>query len=185
MNRQKALVCAAAAFLTLCLASCEEAKSTAPTPLPVRAANVESIRSGNAVKYSATIVPYSQVDLSFKSNGYVERILQVNGSDGRRRNVDQGDFVKRGTVLALVSQQDYLDKLNQAKAQLFRAQADYDKAKERYQARLRLRESPTRQQHRRCRLGQGANQRGSGSVRLLLPESAVRRLDHKTHCGCR
>jgi len=130
MNRQKALVCAAAAFLTLCLASCEEAKSTAPTPLPVRAANVESIRSGNAVKYSATIVPYSQVDLSFKSNGYVERILQVNGSDGRRRNVDQGDFVKRGTVLALVSQQDYLDKLNQAKAQLFRAQADYDKAKQ-------------------------------------------------------
>jgi RND family efflux transporter MFP subunit len=119
----------AASLLTFSLMGCQEAKSTAPAPLPVRAADVETVRSGNSVKYSATIVPYSQVDLSFKSNGYVERILQVTGSDGRRRNVDQGDFVKRGTVLALVHQQDYADKLDQAKAQLFRAQAEYDKAK--------------------------------------------------------
>ena len=34
------------------------------------------------------------------------------------RNVDQGDWVPKGTVLALVSQQDYIDKLQQAKAQL-------------------------------------------------------------------
>jgi multidrug efflux system membrane fusion protein len=120
---------AAASVLMLSLAGCEEAKSTAPTPVPVRAAVAETIRSGNAVKYSATIIPYAQVDLSFKSTGYVERILQVNGSDGRRRNVDQGDWVRRGTVLALVHQQDYADKLEQAKAQLFRAQAEDEKAK--------------------------------------------------------
>lgn len=115
--------------MILSLAGCEQAKSTAPTPTPVRAATAESIRSGNSVKYSATIVPYSQVDLSFKSTGYVERILQVTGADGRRRNVDQGDYVKQGTVLALVHQQDYVDKLEQAKAQQFRAQAEYEKAK--------------------------------------------------------
>ena len=96
MNDQnKILSSAAAILLALVLTACQEAKSVAPTPLPVRAATVETIRGGNPVRYSATIVPYSQVDLSFKSNGYVERILQVTGADGRRRNVDQGDFVKR------------------------------------------------------------------------------------------
>jgi RND family efflux transporter MFP subunit len=120
---------AAATLLTLSLAGCEEAKSTAKPPLPVRAAVVETIRTGNPVKYSATIVPYSQVDLSFKSAGYVERILQVKGADGRVRNVDQGDHVKRGTMLALVQPQDYTDKLDQAKAQLLRAQAEHEKAR--------------------------------------------------------
>jgi RND family efflux transporter MFP subunit len=119
---------APAALLTLGLMACEEAKSTAKPPLPVRTAVVETIRSGNPVKYSATIVPYSQVDLSFKSTGYVERILQVKSSDGRMRNVDQGDWVRRGTTLALVHQQDFQDKLDQAKAQLFRSQAEYQRA---------------------------------------------------------
>jgi RND family efflux transporter MFP subunit len=130
MNDQNKILSSAAAILSaLVLTACQEAKSIAPTPLPVRAATAETIRGGNPVRYSATIVPYSQVDLSFKSNGYVERILQVTGADGRRRNVDQGDFVKRSTVLALVHQQDYTDKLDQAKAQLYRSQAEYEKAK--------------------------------------------------------
>jgi multidrug efflux system membrane fusion protein len=128
MNKYAFFRLAAASCLTLSFVGCQEAKSTAPTPLPARVASVETIRGGNPVKYSATIVPYTQVDLSFKSNGYVEKILQVTGVDGRRRNVDQGDWVKRGTILAVVHQQDYIDKLEQAKAQLFRSQAEYDKA---------------------------------------------------------
>ena len=49
---------------------------------------------GNPAKYSASIVPYSQVDLAFKSSGYVERVLQVKSVDGGMRNVDDGDWVK-------------------------------------------------------------------------------------------
>ena len=45
------------------------------------------------------------------------------------RNIDQGDWVTRGTVLATVSQDDYKDKLTQANAQLARSQANYDRAK--------------------------------------------------------
>lgn len=97
--------------------------------LPVRLAPVQNITVGNGVRYSANIVPYSQVDLAFKSSGYVDSVRQVKGAGGRIRNIDQGDWVKKGTVLALVHQQDYLDKLEQAKAQLGRAQAEYDKAK--------------------------------------------------------
>jgi len=114
---------------TGCMIACNEAKSAAPLPLPVRAAQVQTLRAGNPTKYSASIVPYMQVDLAFKSSGYVERILQVPSAAGGTRNVDQGDFVTRGTTLAVVQQQDYLDKLQQAKAQLSRAGAEYEKAK--------------------------------------------------------
>lgn len=109
--------------------SCQEAGSEPKVPTPVRIAEVTSIRSGNAVRYSANIVPYAQVDLAFKSGGYVTKILQVRSSDGRMRNVDAGDWVKKDTVLAVVDQQDYVNKLEQAKAQLERAQAEYEKAK--------------------------------------------------------
>jgi RND family efflux transporter MFP subunit len=53
----------------------------------------------------------------------------VKNPSGGMRNLDQGDYVQKGTVLAVVRQQDYLDKLQQAKAQLARSQAEYDKAK--------------------------------------------------------
>jgi multidrug efflux system membrane fusion protein len=45
------------------------------------------------------------------------------------RNIDQGDFVQKGTVLAVVREQSYRDKLQQANAQLARSQAEYEKAK--------------------------------------------------------
>ena len=84
---------------------------------------------GNGAKYSASIVPYAQVTLAFQSSGYVDSIRQVKSPSGGMRNIDQGDWVPKGTVLAVVRQQDYLDKVQQAKAQLARAQAEHEKAK--------------------------------------------------------
>ena len=82
---------------------------------------VQTIAVGNGAKYSASIVPYAQVDLAFQSGGYVESIRQVKSPSGGMRNIDQGDWVQKGTVLAVVRQQDYQDKLQQAQAQLSRA----------------------------------------------------------------
>ena len=98
------------------ISGCEEAGSESKLPTPVRIAEVNTIRAGNAVRYSANIVPYAQVDLAFKSGGYVKSIRQVKGGDGRIRNVDAGDWVNKDTVLAVVDQQDYINKLEQAKA---------------------------------------------------------------------
>ena len=103
---------------------------TAPQPLtPVRTAAVQSIDAGTSNTYSANIQPYQQVDLAFKSNGYLVSIRQVKDATGRMRNIDQGDWVAKGTVLATVDEGDYKEKLQQAKAQLDRAQANYDRAK--------------------------------------------------------
>jgi RND family efflux transporter MFP subunit len=131
MNPTGAKFCltALAIALTLSGTACKQQNSAETLPLPVHTAMVQTIAVGNGAKYSASIVPYAQVDLAFQSGGYVESIRQVKSPSGGMRNIDQGDWVQKGTVLAVVRQQDYKDKLEQANAQLARSQADYDKAK--------------------------------------------------------
>jgi RND family efflux transporter MFP subunit len=115
--------------LTLSGTACKQQNSAETLPLPVHTAMVQTIAVGNGAKYSASIVPYAQVDLAFQSGGYVDSIRQVKSPSGGMRNIDQGDWVQKGTVLAVVRQQDYEDKLEQANAQLARSQAEYEKAK--------------------------------------------------------
>jgi multidrug efflux system membrane fusion protein len=109
--------------------ACKQQNSAETLPLPVHTALVQPVTVGNGAKYSASIVPYAQVTLAFQSGGYVDRIRQVKSPSGGMRNIDQGDWVQKGTVLAVVRQQDYLDKVQQAQAQLSRAQAEFEKAK--------------------------------------------------------
>jgi RND family efflux transporter MFP subunit len=108
---------------------CKQQNVAETLPLPVRTALVQPVAVGNGAKYSASIVPYAQVTLSFQSSGYVGSIRQVKSPSGGMRNIDQGDWVQKGTVLAVVRQQDYLDKVQQAQAQVARSQAEFEKAK--------------------------------------------------------
>jgi multidrug efflux system membrane fusion protein len=100
-----------------------------PPAVPVRAAQAEHLQVGNNLQYSASIVPDDQVELSFKSGGYVASIHQLRGADGRVRSVDVGDFVKTGTVLASVSSTEYQDRIQEAEADLARATATDNAAK--------------------------------------------------------
>src|SRR5262245_59170023 len=118
-----------AGFCAISQTGCSREASEQRPLTPVRTAEVQTISTGSETHYSANIVPNAQVDLAFKSGGYVESIRQVRGADGRMRSVDTGDWVSRGTVLAVVRQKDYTDQREQARAQLARAQADYDDAK--------------------------------------------------------
>src|SRR5262249_29356239 len=86
-----------------------------PTPVKVKPVEAYAIHTG--VRYSANIKPYTQVELAFKVGGYIETIHQVRGVDGRMRNVQEGDFVKKGTVLARLREADYTARRNQAKSQ--------------------------------------------------------------------
>lgn len=133
MNRaatyQRSCISALAALLAMGTAACRQEDAAATMPLPVHTALAQTISIENGTKYSASIAPYAQVDLAFQSAGYVDSIYQVKSPSGGMRNVDPGDWVPKGTVLAVVRQQDYIDKLDQAKAQLTRAQAEQQKAK--------------------------------------------------------
>lgn len=95
---------------------------------PVRTALVETVESAAPVRYSANIAPFTQVELAFKSGGVVQSLRQVKGADGRVRSLQEGDWVAQGTVLASVRQDEYRERVAQAKAALARAQATYEHA---------------------------------------------------------
>jgi multidrug efflux system membrane fusion protein len=126
---------ATAIFLlgTMGLASgCRREPVAQPVLTPVQVTPVSPYSGSAGVAYSANITPYSQVVLSFKSGGYVQSILQLKGADGRMRDVQTGDWVERGAVLAQVRTADYENQLNAAKAQLAQAQAGLENAQLNY-----------------------------------------------------
>jgi multidrug efflux system membrane fusion protein len=101
--------------------------------------DVASYSPSEDLRYSASVLPFAEAVLSFKSAGYVTEIKEVAGADGRRRNIGSGDYVVRGAVLAQIRHQDLKNQLDQATATLSAAQAqnaeatkDYERAKTLY-----------------------------------------------------
>jgi RND family efflux transporter MFP subunit len=109
--------------------SCSREETSQNPPTPVGVTTVQMYQSGNEIRYSANIVPYAQVDVAFKSGGYVETIRQVKGADGRTRDLQQGDLVSKGMILAQVRQEDYVIKVDQARTQLSQAKWSLESAK--------------------------------------------------------
>jgi RND family efflux transporter MFP subunit len=116
------------AMLFGCGSAPQQPESASPTPVAV--AEVQEYTGGEGMSYSASIVPYTQLPLSFKSAGYVTEILQRPGANGKPRNLQQGDYVKKDAVVATVRQTDYQHSVDQYKGQLEQAQAGRQKAEQ-------------------------------------------------------
>jgi RND family efflux transporter MFP subunit len=118
------------------LAGCA-AKEAAPRPaaLPVTVVEVAAASDAGGLRYSASINPDVQVEAAFKVGGYVEQILQVRGVDGRARNAQDGDSVRRGTVLARIRDREYRDALIGAEAALTKSKADFGRTSQLYENR--------------------------------------------------
>ncbi|HYA96548.1 MAG TPA: efflux RND transporter periplasmic adaptor subunit [Methylomirabilota bacterium] len=110
-------------------AACRDTALPAPPPTPVRVGLAGIYDQSSGLRYSANIEAFTQVSLAFKSGGYVDRVAERTGADGRKRLLQAGDRVARGEVLAHVRDAEYADRVNSAKAQLRQARAGYDKAK--------------------------------------------------------
>ena len=122
-------------------AGCATPKAPLPVPRPVRVARAEIAAPSGDLRYAATIQPRTQVALAFKVGGYVGEILRVRGDDGASRLLQQGDEVRRGTILARLDAGDFEERVNQAKAQrsesaagLAHARADDGRAERLYAA---------------------------------------------------
>src|SRR6202050_644601 len=107
----------------LMLGGCHKQTAIEPSLQTVTAGSVATIQQDTPERYSATIAPIAQVDLSFKSAGLIERIYQVRGADGRLRDVQAGDEVEKDTELAVVRTVDYQQRVDQATAQLAQSEA--------------------------------------------------------------
>jgi RND family efflux transporter MFP subunit len=109
-----------AAILTgavLVLAGCKEkVHVNAASAVPVQKATVEEVELDTTSHYSATIEPDTTVEMAFKVDGYVDDLLKIGG-----RNLQAGDFVSKGTVLARVRQSDYRANLDATSATALQA----------------------------------------------------------------
>src|SRR5262245_52194011 len=85
---------------------------------PVHIETVNFFAPDVGLRYSASIHPYRQVTLSFRTGGFVDWILQVPGADGRDHNLGIGDAVKERTALARLRQKDYDLRVSERESQL-------------------------------------------------------------------
>ncbi len=104
---KKSIVLALLAF-----AACTHQETKEAQPTAVEVAQVREVAGGNGIRYSATVEPDAQVAVAFRVSGYVESV-----------NVEEGDRVAKGTVLASIRRSDYAEKLGQASASQAEAQA--------------------------------------------------------------
>ena len=124
------------AALTL-LAGCgTRTQKAGPEPVPVEAEIAVMQLVQPSWSYSGEIRPDTEVQLAFKEPGYIASLYRVKGADGRMRNVQVGDEIAAGTVLAHLRRSDYESVLNSAVGQehstqgaLDASQAELDSAK--------------------------------------------------------
>ncbi len=94
---------------------------------PVRVQKLKPEELDSPVRFTASVTPYTQLNLDFKVNGYVKEIFQIEGADGRVRDIQAGDPVYKDMGLALVDETEYIDKVIEATAQLAEAEASLQK----------------------------------------------------------
>ena len=118
------------------LAGCGTRKQAGPEPVPVQAETVAMQQVLPNWSYSGEIRPDTEVQLAFKEPGYIAALDRVKGADGRMRDLQVGDEIPAGTVLAHLRRSDYEASFNSAVGQdhsmqgaLDASQAELDRAK--------------------------------------------------------
>ena len=143
-SRRAATAASTVALLaTAVLGGCHhEPAVPAKVPIAVRVADVTLSQPTEGLRYSASFIPYAQVDLTFRTTGYITEVKQIKSADGRTRDIGTGDYVTRGTVLARIRPQDLRNQADEsgarvdaAVAQHTQAEQDFNRAKALYATR--------------------------------------------------
>jgi RND family efflux transporter MFP subunit len=116
---------------TAILAGChQEPVLPARPPIAVRLADVTLYQSTEGLQYSASLIPFAQVDVSFRTSGYVIEVKQIGSTSGRTRDIGAGDYVTTGTVLARIRPQDLKNPVDESQAQVDSAIAQHTQAEQ-------------------------------------------------------
>ena len=117
------------------VAACGGEELPPAPPLPVTAVAVGGSAAGDETRYGGAIKADATVDVAFRMSGVVDAVTRVRGADGRMRALQDGDYVRRGTVLARLRQDEFRDQVSDAEASLRQAQADYERTSQLYENR--------------------------------------------------
>jgi RND family efflux transporter MFP subunit len=131
-SRRAAKAASAIALLATAIAGGCQHEPTLPAkaPIAVRLADVTLYQSTEGLRYSASLIPYAQVDAAFRTSGYITEVQQVKPADGRTRNIGTGDYVTKGTVLAKIRRQDLKNQADESGAQVDAAVAQHTQAEQ-------------------------------------------------------
>jgi multidrug efflux system membrane fusion protein len=136
---KKLLTTLSAALVLMTGCASRERIEQPPQGVQARLIQPQSSIGGNTSRFSAVVMPDSQVSLGFRIPGYVVSLKQMRGQDGRMRDIAEGDAVSRGTVLVRIRPAEYEDKVRQASSQAEAADAaaqratlDFERAKRLY-----------------------------------------------------
>ena len=124
----------AAAAVGAAACSHDELPPTPPLPVTIVAVGAPSDGKGET-RYSGAIKADASVDVAFRMSGVVDAITRVRGADGRMRDLQDGDRVRRGEVLSRLRQAEFRDQVSDADAGLRQAQADYERTSQLYENR--------------------------------------------------
>ena len=130
MSSQRWIVAAAVAVL-----ACGETEPPATPPLPVTVSQVAAGSGADETRYGGAIEADASVEVAFRVSGVVDQVTTLRGADGRLRTLQDGDVVRRGTVLARLRQNEFRDQVTDAEASLRQAQADFERAAQLYENR--------------------------------------------------
>ena len=129
-------------------AACNKATAYEKPLVPVRVTGAQKFQpsggDGAGTRYSATIRPSAQLDLAFKTGGYLSELLQARGADGRARSVQESDWVAKGAVFARLREDEFGNKVKAAESQVAEANAALNTA----QAQLNEAEAALQQMQR-------------------------------------
>jgi len=120
-------LCALMAAMTGCQ---RDTQIPAKTPVPVRLAEVTVYGSPEGLRYSASLIPFAQVDVAFRTTGYVTEVKQIKSADSRIRNIGIGDYVTKGALLAQIRRQDLKNQADESSAQVQAAVAQHTQAEQ-------------------------------------------------------
>ena len=140
-----------------------------------RAIEKQAGSNANGLRFSALVMPDSEVPLTFRIPGYVVSLKQVRGQDGRMRDIAEGDRVGRGAVLVRIRSSEYEEKVRQASSQAAAAEAvalkaklDFDRANHLYDS-----QSLTKPDFDSARAQYDSSQEELNSARALTSEAKI------------
>jgi multidrug efflux system membrane fusion protein len=132
VRTSKSMTVTAVVLMISLLGACKS-KQTQKSAVPVTVAAVELNVASRETRYSATIIPRTEVQMAFKVGGYVDALRKIRGVDGKMRDIQEGDLINVGTVLARVRQNDYQVKFKEAEFQASEASSGVDVSKAQYE----------------------------------------------------
>ncbi len=121
--RKGVMAIAAALLIAAFIGGCGHKADTQTELTTVKLQAVTEQSGGNALRYTASVKPATQIPVAFKVGGYVRELRQVRGADGIMRPLQEGDRVTKGMLLARVQEADYQVKVSQAHSKLAEAKA--------------------------------------------------------------